>query len=63
MPDITMCRTSNCKKKRSCYRYCAVPDTYQSYSDFADDCQKNQYMNYWEIKRQYDNLGYHTMNP
>lgn len=35
MPDITMCRNKDCPKKLACYRWCAVPDRWQSYSSFT----------------------------
>ena len=38
-----------CDKKDSCYRFKAVPNRLQSYSDFTDDCKNNDYRNYWEI--------------
>ena len=49
MPDITMCMNPKCDKKDSCYRFKAVPNRLQSYSDFTDDCKNNNYRNYWEI--------------
>ena len=49
MADISMCMNPKCDKKDSCYRFKAVPDTLQSYSDFTDDCKNNNYRNYWEI--------------
>ena len=47
MPDITMCMNPKCDKKDLRYRFKAVPDTLQSYSDFTDDCKNNDYRNYW----------------
>ena len=46
MVDISMCSAEKCKRKNTCYRYLATPDTYrQSYIVVADvdDCQM-----YWE---------------
>jgi hypothetical protein len=40
MPDITMCKGTNCPYKESCYRYTAKPNEYQSYfiePPFKDD--------------------------
>jgi len=35
MPDISMCLNGEkCPKSKHCYRFCAVPDSWQSYSDF-----------------------------
>ena len=31
MPDITMCTGEGCEAKKSCYRYTAKPNKYQSY--------------------------------
>jgi len=31
MPDITMCHGENCRMKKTCYRYRAEPDKWQSY--------------------------------
>ena len=30
MPDITMCKDSECEQKDKCYRYTAKPSYYQS---------------------------------
>jgi len=35
MCDITMCSNSECPLRDHCYRYLAVPDTYQSFSYFT----------------------------
>ena len=34
MVDITMCRNLQCAKKDICYRFNAIPSSFQSYSDF-----------------------------
>lgn len=55
MPDITMCVNKQCPLRRRCYRYRAVPGTWQSYALFepqervgspvyAADCYE-----FWEI--------------
>jgi hypothetical protein len=31
MPDITMCKGTDCPQKESCYRYTAKPSDWQSY--------------------------------
>lgn len=32
MPDITMCKETNCPEKQDCYRYTAIPNEHwQSY--------------------------------
>lgn len=49
MPDITMCFNADCDRKHDCYRYMARPSLYQSYSEFSEDCKKNDYRNFIEI--------------
>ncbi len=34
MNDITMCKNNDCKDRQKCYRYTAMPSSYQSYADF-----------------------------
>lgn len=48
MPDITMCKTDICPKKKTCYRFITTPDPhYQSYAMFTEVCMKdNEYINY-----------------
>lgn len=31
MVDLAMCKNEDCPVKKSCYRYLAKPDSYQSY--------------------------------
>ena len=45
MPDITMCKSEKCKKRKQCYRAMAKPDQLQSYSDFECDCESHEYRN------------------
>jgi hypothetical protein len=44
MPDITMCDNEYCPLSKECYRFCAVPSEYQSYSTFEFD------LTAWECK-------------
>lgn len=38
MPDISMCFSNACPKRRLCYRFRAIPgEHYQSYSDFFSE--------------------------
>jgi len=37
MPDISMCQNKKCKKYKTCYRFTAKPDHYQSYGSFSPD--------------------------
>jgi hypothetical protein len=49
MPDITMCRGTDCPLKEQCYRAQARPDTYQSY--FAKPPYKDGNCDYfWVMK-------------
>jgi hypothetical protein len=34
MPDITMCRSTDCPREAKCYRFMAKPSMRQSYMDF-----------------------------
>jgi hypothetical protein len=41
MPDISMCQNKECQNKEKCYRYKALPSTWQSYMKFdpkEDNC-------------------------
>lgn len=52
MPDICMCQNEKCGKKKTCYRYMAIPDRYwQSY--FYPD--ENNCEHYWKISRKTSN--------
>lgn len=49
MADITMCEDHVCKKNKTCYRYNATPDLYQSY--FRESPRKgNKCEMYWAEK-------------
>ncbi len=40
MPDISMCNNEKCDKKNKCYRYMAIPSSWQAYSNFDEkDCE------------------------
>lgn len=61
MPDIAMCLNHNCFSRKSCYRYCAIPNEYrQSYMDFKPDgtgrCSDF-------IERKYDNRETLCLTP
>ena len=53
MPDITMCMSETCDKKERCYRCNAIPDKYQSYADFSEDCRDYNYRNFWRNMQEY----------
>ena len=46
MPDISMCKNKDCPSKRDCYRYRAIPDEVQVYSEFdpADKTSCEQFI-------------------
>jgi hypothetical protein len=37
MPDISMCQNDKCNLNKECYRYMAIPSSYQSYADFNEN--------------------------
>lgn len=49
MPDITMCTSKTCKRRKQCYRTMAKPDKYQSFGDFTKICADDGYRCLWEI--------------
>jgi hypothetical protein len=46
MPDITMCDSKECPKRKDCYRSTAKPSGRQSMADFYD--QKKNCGYFWE---------------
>lgn len=51
MPDISMCKNTECPLKDTCYRFTATPsEPVQSYSDFKYD-EKKGCDYYWKIKK------------
>ena len=40
MPDITMCESKSCPKRKECYRATAKPSGRQSMADFYDTKEK-----------------------
>ena len=51
MPDISMCKNTECPLKNTCYRFIATPSEYlQSYGDFKYD-EKNGCDYYWKIDK------------
>ena len=41
MPDITMCTTKSCSKRKQCYRSTAKPSQRQSMADFYNKNEEN----------------------
>ena len=54
MPDITMCRSSDCPKRSHCYRAQAKPDKLQSYSDFSAKCFQYNFLRFWSMSGETD---------
>jgi hypothetical protein len=42
MPDLSMCTSEKCSKRKKCYRYMAIPSEYQSYNDFTNICDEER---------------------
>lgn len=40
MPDITMCASKDCPERNNCYRSCAKPSEFQSWSNFEYTCNE-----------------------
>ena len=40
MPDITMCASKDCPERNNCYRACAKPSEFQSWSNFEYTCNE-----------------------
>lgn len=55
MPDITMCVNKQCPLRAKCYRYRAVPSTWQSYAKFEPEIRQTKPVfvatcfEFWEI--------------
>lgn len=50
MPDITMCKGTDCPLKERCFRYKATPSYFQSwFVDIPFDKQLNNCNQYWEV--------------
>lgn len=55
MPDISMCSNEACERKKDCYRYVAIPSSWQSYMQFDEkDCQ--HFMHIWNRPINLSNL-------
>jgi hypothetical protein len=51
MPDIKMCRNGEkCRKAKTCYRFNATPDGWQSYSKFYKKGRECE--DYWNDKQE-----------
>jgi hypothetical protein len=57
MADITICRSDECLKKDSCYRYLAEPDEkWQSYSYCSCVCdEKSNYKYFLPLEKKEEN--------
>ena len=50
MPDISMCINKECKDKDTCYRFNAIPDSYQCYIWKTGELNKETCDSYWPMK-------------
>ncbi len=60
MPDISMCKNTKCRLKKSCYRYMAIPLSYQTYGDFEptiNDSKKCVCEYYWSTRNKTNVYG------
>ena len=51
MPDISMCKNSSCPSCMKCYRYTAIPDTYQSYGTYIVPVGKKKCSEFIKIRK------------
>lgn len=51
-----MCRSSDCPKSSHCYRAQAKPDKLQSYSDFSAECFQYNFLRFWSISGEADDM-------
>ena len=50
MPDMTMCSSQACPMKYECYRKMAIPNKFQSFSNFEYTCnEQNGFKDYIAI--------------
>ena len=50
MSDISMCQHASCPKSNDCYRFRAIPDSWQSYMNFEYICKEtNNYQWFYSI--------------
>ena len=48
MPDISLCRNTNCPLRNNCYRFTAKPDEFrQAYGSFTYDYETKSCDHYW----------------
>ena len=52
MPDISMCRNTECLLRSGCYRYRAVPDMRQSVANFGPAKDEDVCGHFWPITEQ-----------
>ena len=57
MPDISMCTNSTCKLNTKCYRYTAIPNSYQWYSEFKSNEENDCFMSNKGRKNREDDDG------
>ena len=51
-----MCCSSDCSKRSYCYRAQAKPNKLQSYSDFTAQCFQYNFIQYWGMSKESDDM-------
>lgn len=51
MPDISMCGNQTCPSRKKCYRFMAIPSTWQSYIAPTWDKKTKKCEYFWPIKK------------
>ena len=49
MPDITMCKGTNCPKKNECYRFLATPSEYRQSYFIDPPYEKDKCDEFWNV--------------
>lgn len=49
MPDITMCKGTNCPKKNECYRFLATPSEYRQSYFIDPPYEKDKCGEFWNV--------------
>lgn len=51
-----MCCSSDCPKRSHCYRAQTKPDKLQSYSDFSAECFQYNFLRFWSMSEESDEM-------
>jgi len=57
MPDISMCTNKKCELRKKCYRYTAIPESYQCYAGFRSNEESDCFMDNKGRKNREDDDG------